>query len=260
MKFIHYIVITAFSIIVLICGCVRAEKDNDVLFQVSTIDALLAGIYDQQMLYGELETHGDMGIGTFTDLDGEMIGVDGEFYQIKVDGLAYPVDDSIGTPFAVVTFFEPDIQAVLSDPLDYEQLQRYIDGLIPTDNIFYAITIEGTFHYIKVRSVPRQSRPYPALTEAIEHQAVFEYYDQHGIVAGFRTPGYMSGLNVPGYHFHFISGDRKFGGHVLDCIAQDCRIEIDETSSLSMRLPENDTFYRMNFNGESTEAIDRVEK
>lgn len=260
MKIIHYVVISVISIMVLLSGCVNAAEDSDVVFQVSTIDALLAGIYDQQMLYGELATHGDMGIGTFTDLDGEMIGIDGEFYQIKVDGLAYPVADSMGTPFAVVTFFEPDIQVVVSESLDYEHLQQYIDGLIPTDNIFYAITVEGTFHYIKVRSVPRQNRPYPALSDAIEHQAVFEYYDQHGIIAGFRTPNYMSGLNVPGYHFHFISEDREFGGHVLDCIANDCRIEIDEANGLSMQLPENDTFYRMNFNAESTEAIDRVEK
>lgn len=260
MKIVHYITITVFSISLLLCGCVKAEKDSDVLFQVSTIDALLAGIYDQQMLFGELAAHGDMGIGTFTDLDGEMIGIDGEFYQIKVDGVAYPVDDSMGTPFAVVTFFEPDIRAVVSDPLDYEHLQQYIDGLVSTDNIFYAITVEGTFHYIKVRSVPRQSRPYPVLSEAIEHQAIFEYYDQHGIVAGFRTPGYMNGINVPGYHFHFISGDRTFGGHVLDCKTSYCEIEIDETSRLSIRLPENDTFYQMNFSGDSTEVIDRIEK
>jgi acetolactate decarboxylase len=260
MKIIHYILIAVFSMLALFGGCANTGQDNDVLFQVSTIDALMAGIYDGQMLYGELTDHGDMGIGTFTDLDGEMIGVKGDFYQIKVDGMAYPVDDSMGTPFALVTFFEPDIKADLPEPMDFERLQSYIDSLIATDNIFYAIIVEGRFHFLKVRSVPPQSKPYPVLTEAIEHQAVFEYSDRDGILAGFRTPAYMSGLNVPGYHFHFISEDRKYGGHVLDCIAQDCGVKMDATNSLLVQLPENEAFYRMDFSGDNTEAIDKVEK
>jgi acetolactate decarboxylase len=260
MKYIHVIFITIFSMMTLLCGCTRSESDNDVIFQVSTIDALMAGIYDHQMDFDELGTHGDTGIGTFTDLDGEMIGVDGKFYQIKVDGMAYPVDDRTGTPFAVVTFFEPDIQSAVSDKMDFTQLQEYIDGLLPTQNIFYAVKIEGVFSYLKVRSVPKQSKPYPPLTEAVEHQAIFEYNDQQGIVVGFRTPAYMNGLNVPGYHFHFISDDHKFGGHVLDCVPQHCEIEIDETRDLTMQLPENNEFYRMTFNAGDTASLDSVEK
>lgn len=261
MKIVCSIAIMVFLMMTMLVGCVSAGQDKDVLFQVSTIDALMAGIYDQQMLYGDLTTHGDMGIGTFTDLDGEMIGVDGDFYQIKVDGIAYPVEDSMGTPFALVTFFEPDIKSDLPEPVDFEQLQSYIDGLITTDNIFYAVIVEGKFHYLKVRSVPRQSKPYPVLTEAVEHQAVFEYSDRYGILAGFRTPGYMSGLNVPGYHFHFISEDRSYGGHVLDCITQGCSVEIDATNSLSVQLPENDAFYRMDFDSDdNADAVDQVEK
>jgi len=261
MKTVHYILIVVVSMLALFGGCTNTEKDNDVLFQVSTIYALMAGIYDRQMLYGDLTSHGDMGIGTFTDLDGEMIGIDGDFYQIKVDGMAYPVDDSMGTPFALVTFFETDIKADLPEPMDFKRLQSYIDSLVDTDNIFYAVIIKGKFHYLKVRSVPQQSKPYPVLTEAIEHQAVFEYNDRNGILAGFRTPAYMSGLNVPGYHFHFISDDRKFGGHVLDCMAQDCSVEMDATNGLQVQLPENEAFYRMDFNdGDNTEVIDKVEK
>ncbi len=53
------------------------------------------------------------GLGTFNNLDGEMIGLDGEFYQIKADGIAYPVDDLMKTSFAVVMFFVPDKTIVL---------------------------------------------------------------------------------------------------------------------------------------------------
>jgi acetolactate decarboxylase len=260
MKIMHYMALTILLVAVLLTGCAHSNEDREVIFQVSTIDALLAGIYDQQLLYEDLMEHGDMGLGTFTDLDGEMVGVDGEFYQIKIDGLAYPVAGSMGTPFAVVTYFDPDIRTSLSATLNYEQLQQFVDDLLPTENIFYAVTIDGTFDYLKVRSVPRQSKPYPPLSEAVEDQAVFEYHDVTGTVVGFRTPAYMSGLNVPGYHCHFISNDKKFGGHILECEIQSGTVTVDETNGFEMWLPDVDTFYRMDLSGDSTGTLDKVEK
>jgi wobble nucleotide-excising tRNase len=52
--------------------------DDDVLFQVSTIDALLQGVLDGFFTFEDLKTHGDFGIGTFDSLDGEMIALDGD--------------------------------------------------------------------------------------------------------------------------------------------------------------------------------------
>jgi len=34
-----------------------------------------------------LKQYGDFGLGTFDGLDGEMIGLEGKFYQVKADGL-----------------------------------------------------------------------------------------------------------------------------------------------------------------------------
>jgi len=62
---------------------------DDALTQVSTIDAVLNGLYDGVVAYGDLKECGDFGIGTFEGLDGEMIALDGDFYQIKADGAAY---------------------------------------------------------------------------------------------------------------------------------------------------------------------------
>jgi len=88
-------------------GCAHVQK-NDVVFQSSTINTLLKGIYDGDVTFGELKRNGDFGLGTFNALDGEMIGLAGTFYQIKADGVAYPVEDSVKTPFAGVSFFAPD--------------------------------------------------------------------------------------------------------------------------------------------------------
>lgn len=67
--------------------------------------ALLGGVYEGTIAHGELHNHGDFGLGTFNDLDGEMMGVDGAFYRLGSYGSATPVIDDQRTPFAVVTFF-----------------------------------------------------------------------------------------------------------------------------------------------------------
>jgi len=241
-------------------GCSHVQENNDVLFQTSTINALLEGIYDGEITYQELAQHGDFGIGTFNALDGEMIALDGEFHQIKADGVVYPVDSSMKTPFAVVTSFEPDRTVTLDKAVDYEQLEQYLDSLLPTKNIFYAIKITGEFEYIKTRSVPVQEKPYPKLVEVAKNQPTFEFSNVEGIMVGFRCPVYVEGINVPGYHMHFITRDRTSGGHLLECRMRDVKIEIDNTSAFYMVLPETGGFREVNLSGDKQAELEKVEK
>lgn len=79
-------------------------------------------------------------------------------------------------------------------------------------------------------------------------------------MVGFRMPEYMEGLNVPGYHFHFITDDRKAGGHVLDCLIEEAMVEIDYSSGFHMKLPENDGFFKADLaNGEKKDPY-KLEK
>jgi acetolactate decarboxylase len=240
--------------------CSNLHKNRDVLYQTSTITALLEGAYDGDITFHELKKHGNFGIGTFHALDGEMIALDGNFYQIKSDGIAYPVDASMKTPFAVVTFFEPDYSISINDQLDYKDLEVYLDRILPTENIFYAIKLEGTFSYIKARSVSRQNKPYPPLAEAAKQQKIFEFHDVRGVIVGFRLPQYMKGINVPGYHLHFITADRKAGGHLLACKTTDVRVGIDYTANLYMVLPEKNAFFNLNLIKDNQNLIDKIEK
>src|SRR5215213_11266570 len=79
------------------------EPLHHTLFQTSTIDALLDGNYDGDVSFAELAERGDFGLGTLDALDGEMVALDGSFYQIGADGRVYPADRRTRTPFAVVT-------------------------------------------------------------------------------------------------------------------------------------------------------------
>jgi acetolactate decarboxylase len=258
-RIIRYLLASAF-VVIAASGCSHLQENEDVLFQISTINALLEGVYDGDITYQELKQHGNFGIGTFNRLDGEMIGLDGKFYQIKADGTAHSVDGSMRTPFAVVTFFEPDRSVLLDKAADYSHLEEYINNLLPTQNIFYAIKIEGTFRYIKTRSVPGQNKPYPRLVEVVKNQPSFEFHDVEGTMVGFWCPDYVEGINVPGYHIHFITKDRKSGGHLLQCQMENVEIEIDYTSGFYMVLPKGGEFHKVDLTKEKQAELEKVEK
>ncbi|MDQ3863460.1 MAG: acetolactate decarboxylase, partial [Actinomycetota bacterium] len=213
------------------------EHLHHTLFQTSTIDALLEGNYDGDVSFAELEGRGDFGLGTLDALDGEMICLDGTFYQVKADGRAYAVDRDARTPFAVVTVFEPDLTQTLSGPMDFAALCDYLDGIIGGGAVCCAIRFDGDFDYVKTRSVPRQHRPYPPLVEVVENQPTFELHGVSGSLVGFRFPDYAQGLNVSGYHFHFITADRGAGGHVLECRLARGELYIDREGDLQLELP-----------------------
>lgn len=210
----------------------------------------MAGVYDGEMTFGELKQHGDFGVGTFNTLDGEMIELDGQVYQVKSDGVAYPVEDAMKLPFAVVTWFEADQTVQIDRPMDCAQLKEYIDGLLPTPNIPYAIKITGTFGALKTRSVPGQQKPYPPLAEVVKTQPTFDFQNAEGTMLGFRLPAYMDVANAPGYHFHFLTADHQAGGHVLECQVQDVTVGIDYTDQWHTVLPDDAAFYQVDISND----------
>ena len=137
-------------------------------------------------------------------------------------------------PFAMITFFEADTAFEFSAPLTYDQFQAQLDDLLNVESTFYAIKVSGSFSYLQRRSVSKQSKPYPDLLEAVANQSVYEEHDADFTLVGYRIPGYMQELNTPGYHLHCIDSSRSKGGHVLDFILSDVKVEIDYTGDYYM--------------------------
>jgi len=137
-------------------------ESRDILFQVSAFNSFSSGQYTGYVTFNELAKHGDFGIGTVNGLDGEMIALDGKFYQIPFDGNPVQISSSTLTPYATVTFFEADQTLQVSD-LTYAELTEYINQSLPSADAIYAIKVSGTFDYAKTRSVPNQTQPYPTL-------------------------------------------------------------------------------------------------
>ncbi|MDA2918117.1 acetolactate decarboxylase [Desulfobacterota bacterium AH_259_B03_O07] len=239
------------------------HRDSDrahEVFQMSTISALSQGLYDGEITYAQLAQHGDFGLGTFNGLDGEMVAFDGKFYQIKSDGKVYPVDGSLKAPFAVVMFFDPTVKFSSDDETDFKAFQHAIDGAVPSKNLFYAVKCEGDFKLIKVRTVPRQKKPYPPEVEVAKTQVVSVCRNVRGTMVGFRFPDYTKGINVSGYHLHFLNQSFSAGGHVFDFVVSEVRIEIDVVSNLHMAVPESGEFLTADLSKDQTEAIRKVEK
>lgn len=236
------------------------DADRETLFQVSTIDALLQGTYDGSMTFDELATHGDTGIGCGDRLDGELVGVDGEWYLIKADGHAYPVAGSATTPFAAATFFDPEMRIAIAEPMNLTEFGRYLEAELPSENLFYAIRVDGTFPRVVTRSVPIQEKPYPRLADVTANQTVFTFENVTGTLVGFWTPALAGGINVPGYHLHFITDDRAAGGHLLEItVPEGCSVQIDTTANFTMVLPAGD-FLAVDLSGDLSEELERVEK
>jgi acetolactate decarboxylase len=235
--------------------------DRETLYQNAPIRALLQGVYDGATTFKELARHGDFGLGTVNGLDGEMLAFDGHFYQVRSDGTAHPVPPDAKTPFAAVTFFKPDLTFSIADLKSLDELGKYLDQHLPSPNVFYAIRIDGTFSAVLTRSVPRQSPPYPPLNVVTRTQPTFPFKDVDGTLVGFRCPAYVDGVNVPGYHFHFLTADRRSGGHVLSLSVKQARVQIDITPHLALDLPSDPNFQHANLGaGTATSDLNQVEK
>ena len=240
----------------------HAEHEPHVLFQASTIGALLSGAYEGDVTFAELAEHGDLGLGTLNGLDGEMIAIDGRFYRADVDGWVSEIGPDARTPFAVVDWFEPTVQLEIEPgegAMAHDALLAEVDGRAPAGSAALALRIDGTFERVKARSVPRQEPPYRPLAEAIAGQHVFELADVDGSMVGFRFPDYSQGIEAVGYHLHFITADRKRGGHVLDCRLGSGRARIDPSCNLHVELPAGVDLEAPDLSRATREALAGVE-
>lgn len=215
---------------------------EEVLYQYSTLSALMAGVYDGELTIGELRSQGDLGLGTLDHLDGELIVVDGSAVVVGADGKVRPVADSELTPFAAVTHFAADTTFESSSTLTAAELKARIDQSRTSDNLPYAVRISGTFAFVSTRSVPAQERPYRPLPEVLQAQVEFSFEDVEGTIVGFWLPAYMDGANAGGYHLHFLTADGTGGGHLLDLVAADVTVSLDETQRWLTDLPSEGDF------------------
>lgn len=245
--------------LVLMAGVALAGADDSRLFQYSTIDALLEGVYDGQLTLGSLVEHGSLGLGTFNGLDGEMVVLDGKVYQVRYSGKVEQMPAEAKTPFAQVVDFSADQQVRITGTVDFAGLKKAVEKTLPSPNLFYAVRISGHFDHVKARSVPRQNKPYPKLVDVVKKQAVFEFNNVRGDIVGFISPAYVKGLGAPGWHIHFLRSDRQAGGHVLGLNLTGVTVQIDVVPAMSLSLPTSGDFLNVGLGDDKSKALNKVE-
>jgi acetolactate decarboxylase len=229
------------------------------LFQVSTSGALVAGVFDAEVCVKSVLEHGDFGLGTFANLDGEMVVLDGRSYQVQGNGHVSEASNEAGVPFAVVTRFSPQIDEESAPVSSFKELEMCCDRYRTSGNIFYAIRVDGHFQYIRTRAV-NPPEPGTRLADAAKAQTEFHFESIDGTLVGLWSPGFSSAFSVAGYHFHFLSSDRQHGGHLLDVCAGPLRLRIEALTSFHLALPESEAFLKADLSKNTAEELAYAEQ
>ncbi|EOH79331.1 acetolactate decarboxylase [Enterococcus malodoratus] len=219
-------------------------KTKSYIYQHGTLGGLMQDLMDGTEKIGTLSNYGDFGLGTLEGSNGEIIFLDGVIYHADETGKINQLTGDELTPYAAVTNFESDEQFSLANSSDDTVKAAILEKV--SHNLFAAVKIEGTFKHMHVRVAPKQEKPYPRFVEIARHQPEFEADDIAGTIVGFFTPNLFQGAAAAGFHLHFISDDRKFGGHVLDFELTDGKIDLMELAEFRQHFPTENADYLKN--------------
>lgn len=240
-----------------------SKKQNGMnnLYNYGVIDAFIGGLYRGTLSVKDLKLKGDFGLGAPDMLNGEMTIINGRAYQTKATGETVELDNKHLTSFASVTFFKADTTFVQTSTTDKTTLLNTIEKLIPSKNKMYAIKISGQFDHVKTRAFPPvENEPFPNLANILDQQQFFEYENTDGTLIGFFLPSYLNGINAGGFHFHFLSEDKLQGGHILEFIGTDLKIEIATLKTFELNTPNDKGFNDFEFIKTENESLRKVEQ
>ena len=243
-------------------GC-NNVKDNETLNQISLLQGLTLGDYYGSKSIKEVKELGNIGLGTFNGLNWELIMLDWIIYRANDNlEIEIPSDDEL-IPFANVTFFDNDLEYELNNINSIEDLKTELDKKIEElwNNRIYVIALSGNFNAMHIRSEKKQEEPYKPLVDVLRvDQTEKKLNNVEGTVVALFTPEYMGDLNAAWRHFHFITKNRKTGGHVLNLNLDKGTIIWDYTNNFKLHLPEGKFFKSLDLTINQDDDIKEVEQ
>lgn len=233
-------------------------------YQVSTLQALALGFSKSVITVGELIQNGNLGLGTFEDVDGEMIVLDGKCYRAQNNGNVVLAENERGVPFAAVCHFQSHRTEEFEKMDTIEDLKKWLTLRIEEDfglNSMYAVRIDGEFSKVDARSESGTQAHHVTLKDALSvTQRAFIFENIKGSLVCVYYPDYMDGVNAAGWHLHFISEDKKNGGHVFDVSTIKGKAAFCRITSLEIRIPDTPAFDTYALKSVSKEEIKSVEQ
>ena len=234
------------------------------IYQISTLQALALGYTRPVVTVKELLEHGDIGLGTFEDVNGEMIVVDGQCFRATEDGTVWEAEPDMGVPFASVAKadFSPGFEA--RDIPDIEKMKELLTLKIEEDfglNSMHIVRIDGAFNRVCARSESAYRSQHVDLKDILSQtQRDFMFEDISGTMVCIYYPDYMDGINAPGWHLHFLSEDRLKGGHVFDLEMESGTIYLAKINNIEIQLPSEPAFDTYSLKEASGSDIKQVEQ
>lgn len=211
--------------------------DTGYIRQIGTYDYLLSPNYDGLAPLRSATEGATLGLGTFGQLDGEMVMMGGQVYRVPTSGVPAKASLRTQTPFVQAVDFTPQAKQRVARDTTCADLGPVITTLAGTTDGIIAVRLHGTFADVTTRSVPRQSKPYPPFSEVVLEQTVFELGRTKATLVGFWQGPSMAGVGAPGLHLHGLTADRNAGGHVLSCVTGKVRIAVQVTRGVTIESP-----------------------
>lgn len=239
-------------------------NDRTKMYQVSTLQALALGYTRGVITVRELMEHGETGLGTFEDVNGEMIAIDGKCYRATENGAVEEAGDDRGVPFSAVGYMDKCREFEISGDYDMASLKDELNNRIEEDfglNSMHIIQITGMFEKVYARSEAPYRSHHITLKSMLEKtQTSFEFDNIRGSIVGVYFPDYMDGINASGWHLHFVNEDRTMGGHVYDLNMKKSLVRLAKRSSIEIQLPKDAAFDTYTLKNASKEEIKQVEQ
>lgn len=239
------------------------QKDTK-FYQVSTLQALSLGYTKPVVTVKELLEHGDTGLGTFEDVNGEMILLDGKCFRATENGAVFEAEVDLGVPFAAAAFFSCDRELKIEGAESVEKLKELLTQTIEEGfglNSMHLVRIDGEFEKVDARSESGYRAHHISLKEMLSHtQRAFVFEKVKGSLVCVYFPDYMDGVNAAGWHLHFISEDRKKGGHVFDISLKEGVARFCKITKVEIQIPREPAFDTYSLKQASGEEIKSVEQ
>lgn len=191
--------------------------DRHALYQSTPLTYLQAGNYNTSITVEQFKSIGNFGIGTFDGFDGEAILLNGVVYRITGTGEIALPDDPTKLLFGSCMLFDVEKRFTMRNIASFADFQQVLQRTFSTNLHIRAIQVEGTFNSIRVSCNEKLNPPYKPFNEASRHTKEYTWKGMNGTLVGFWAPPTVpEAVMTPGFHLHFISEDKKMGGHVVD--------------------------------------------
>ena len=212
--------------------------DDPHLTQVGTYDYLTQPDFTELAEIDAILTNETLGLGTFANLDGELVLLGGTVFQVRPDGRPRPAAADATTPFLQAVRFRPETSVPVPPGTLCSDMIPLIDAAAGSSDGIVAVRVRGTFTDLTTRSVTADPPPYQPLSTTIAEQTVFELGRQRAALVGFRQGPDALGIGQPGLHLHGLTSGLTAGGHVLSCKSgDDVQISVQRLTQVRITTP-----------------------